>query len=374
MKATRKVLAALLATASASLAEVRVESVPEMGLQPQVVSTGDGTVHLVYLKGDPKACDVHYVHRVHGSKDWSAPVTVNSEPRSAIAMGTIRGAQVATGQDGSLHVVWNGPNVKKGDVHFAPLLYTRLVSGASKFERQRDLGAGKPGLDGGASVAANARGEVFVVWHGRENADQGDERERVVFVRRSPDNGATFSGPAIANTDFRGVCACCSVRAFAGPDGGLTVLYRAARDLTRRDLTLLASPDGLKFSARPLDAWRVPTCPMSSSAILATPGAPRLAWETDGRIFTQRADADGSKRVPVSGPNAKHPSLAVNARGETLVVWIAGSGWARGGSVAWTVLGGDDGPSAAKGQAGQVPAWSFAAAYAEPGGDFVILR
>lgn len=34
--------------------EVRFERVPEGGVQPQVATTRDGTLHLVYLKGDPR--------------------------------------------------------------------------------------------------------------------------------------------------------------------------------------------------------------------------------------------------------------------------------------------------------------------------------
>ena len=39
-------------------AEVRLQRVPAGALQPQAIMDAQGTLHLVYLKGEPKACDV----------------------------------------------------------------------------------------------------------------------------------------------------------------------------------------------------------------------------------------------------------------------------------------------------------------------------
>src|SRR4051812_2369121 len=100
-----KPLLILLALAVSTMAaiNVRVEDVPERGVQPEVVVDAAGTAHLIYLKGEPQKSDVRYVHRARGEKAWSAPVAVNTTPGTAVAMGTIRGAQVALGQRGTLH-------------------------------------------------------------------------------------------------------------------------------------------------------------------------------------------------------------------------------------------------------------------------------
>ncbi len=55
--------------------------------QVQVVVSTGGIVPLVYLKGDPKACDVRYTTPRVDDLDLAAPVKVNSEPGSAIATG-----------------------------------------------------------------------------------------------------------------------------------------------------------------------------------------------------------------------------------------------------------------------------------------------
>jgi hypothetical protein len=68
----------LFATAVAhTQAAVRVEKLPEPGLQPQAIATSDGTVHLIYLTGDAKSSDIIYRRRA-GAGEWSAPLRVNS--------------------------------------------------------------------------------------------------------------------------------------------------------------------------------------------------------------------------------------------------------------------------------------------------------
>jgi len=363
----------LFLTVTASAANVRIEAVPEGGVQPQVAVDAAGTVHLVYLMGDPAKCDVRYVRRTKGARDWSAPVAVNSEPQSAIAMGTIRGAQLAPGKGGALHVVWNGAMKPGGSG--SPLFYARLDAGQATFSPQRNL-LGKTGaLDGGASVAANERGEVFIVWHGKPEGVGGDETARVVFVLKSTDNGATFAAPAVANADFAGVCACCSLKAMTAPGGGLVTLYRAARNRSQRDMTLLTSAGGgATFAHATLHPWSVSICPMSSAALLVTPKGIRGAWETDGKIFTALLAATTPAPAEISAGKAKHPALAVNSRGETLVACDIGTGWNRGGELAWTILDPAGQPTAQRGKAGGVPVWSHVAAYAEPSGDFILLR
>ena len=87
-------------------AQVTLARLPEGAMQPQVV-VKDGVFHLAYLKGDPKASDVFYARSDDGQK-WNAPLRVNSQAGSAIAMGTIRGAHLAVGRNGRVFVAWNG--------------------------------------------------------------------------------------------------------------------------------------------------------------------------------------------------------------------------------------------------------------------------
>src|SRR5437660_9460115 len=89
------------ATVTASIAgPVGLLRVPEGGLQPKAAADGNGRAHLVYLKGDPKACDVFYAKREAGRTNFGKPVCVNSQPGCAIAIGTVRGADIAVSRRG----------------------------------------------------------------------------------------------------------------------------------------------------------------------------------------------------------------------------------------------------------------------------------
>src|SRR5262249_35931602 len=101
----------LFTTSAASAADprrVEVVETPDGGIQPQAVADSEGAVHLVFLKGDPGKSDVYYARAEPGEPSFSRPIRVNSDAGSAIAVGTIRGVQVAVGRKGRIHVVWNG--------------------------------------------------------------------------------------------------------------------------------------------------------------------------------------------------------------------------------------------------------------------------
>src|SRR5439155_8080843 len=77
---------------------------PDGGIQPQAAVDSQGVVHLIYYKGDAGAGNVFYVHQEPGQESSSNPIQVNSQQGSAIAAGTIRGAQLAVGKNGRVHV------------------------------------------------------------------------------------------------------------------------------------------------------------------------------------------------------------------------------------------------------------------------------
>ncbi len=86
---------------------VTAKRVPHGGLQPEVTATADGTIHLVYFLGAPGRGDLFYARSHDGGASFGRAVRVNSTPGSAIATGTIRGAQIAVGPRGRVHVAWN---------------------------------------------------------------------------------------------------------------------------------------------------------------------------------------------------------------------------------------------------------------------------
>lgn len=174
---------------SHSLAAVRVEDVPEKGVQPEVATDGNGIVHLVYLRGDAKASEVRYTFRKPG-EPWQKSQTVNSRPGSAVALGSIRGPQLTLGQGGAVHVLWNGTDSEK--TGRSPLWYARRAANGADFAPQQDLLGEATALDGGASMASDAKGRVFVVWHGNAAGVKPEESQRLIFLRVSSDDGSTF--------------------------------------------------------------------------------------------------------------------------------------------------------------------------------------
>lgn len=136
-------------------AEVALRRTPHQGLQPQMIVDNHGVVHLVYFHGEPAAGDLYYTRRSSGSDSWSEPVRVNSQPRSAIAIGSIRGARIALGRNHRLHAVWNGSAASQA-AHSGktPLLYTRTKASGEGFEPERNVITTAWGLDGANPFAA----------------------------------------------------------------------------------------------------------------------------------------------------------------------------------------------------------------------------
>jgi hypothetical protein len=360
-------------------AKVTLLRVPNRGIQPQVALDSKGVRHLVYFRGDAAGGDLFYVRAKDGDT-FSRPLRVNSKPGSAIAIGNIRGAHLALGKNGRVHVAWMGSNKgePKDSMKPAPMLYCRLNDAGTGFEPQRNVIRSAVGLDGGGSVAADPAGKVYVAWQAPE-PDRKGEAHRCVWVAVSTNEGRTFAGEKRAYTKATGACGCCGMRAFADRKGTVYLLYRSATEQVHRDMYLLTSPDkAAHFRGVDLHAWRVESCPMSSAAFAEGPAGVLAAWETRGQVYYTRIDrATGKPSVPVQAPGhsggRKHPVVACNGKGETILVWTEGMGWNRGGSLAWQVFDKAGKLTKEKGQAEGVPTWSLVAVYPRPDGGFTVV-
>lgn len=360
----------------ASAATVMLTRTPDGGIQPQAVIDGRGTVHLIYFKGDPAHGDIFYVSRASGREEFSRPIRVNTAPGSAGAVGNIRGAQMALGRNGRVHVAWNGHPPPRGDWMQAPMLYARLNDAGTAFERERDVITSARGLDGGGSVAADQRGNVYVCWHAPKPGDTEGEAGGGVFVARSTDDGKTFAAERMAAPKPTGACGCCGMKSFVDSAGDLFVLYRAAAQSVNRDETLLVSRDGGQdFETLYTHGWNVGTCPMSSAFLSETGTNVLAAAETHGRVYFVRVNSKtGNVSAPISpAQKAKYPVVVSDARGETLLAWAEGTAWGQGGAVAWQVYDANGGETSQRGRADGVPAWSLVAAVVKPDGGFDIF-
>ena len=357
-------------------AALRLLRLPEGGIQPQVAVDGDRTVHVVYFKGDPASGDLFYTRLEPGAERFARPLQVNHQPGSAVAVGTIRGAQMAVGQQGRVHVVWNGsPKAKAAGHEGEPMLYARLDDAGTAFEPERDLITWASGLDGGGSVAADGEGNVYVVWQAGPHG--APETERAVYVAHSKNEGRSFAREKQVSPSSTGVCGCCGLKAHVDQDGALYVLYRGAGENVHRDMHLLVSRDrGQAFAHRALHPWEVSMCPMSSAAFAEGAGGVVAAWQTEEQVFFAPIGA-GQEVAPVSAPGTpkerKHPALAVRPNGSLLLAWTEGTGWGKGGALAWQVYGAAGAPTAERGRAEGVPVWSLPAAFTDSPGRFVLV-
>lgn len=376
-------LASIAATSyAAEPPVVTLLKTPDSGLQPVVATDSEGSLHVLYFKGEPAAGDLYYVQRQPGSDRFSKPIRVNSEPGSAIAMGTNRGGQLAVGRKGRVHVAWNGSGkgATKNAFGSTPMLYARSNSDRSAFEPQKNVMNRTSALDGGGSVAADKTGNVYVAWHGHTEEAGDGETGRQLYVARSKDDGETFRDEAQALERPTGACACCGTSSLADREGNVYVLFRAAITTSDRDLYLATSRDhGKTFAGTSLQPWKINACPMSSESLAESRNGVVAAWETAGQVYFTGIDPKtgkvGGRFAPTGGGGRKHPSVAVNARGEVLLAWAEGTGWQRGGSLCWQVFDDKGKPSGSPGRVKDgIPTWSLPAAASLPDGSFAIIH
>jgi hypothetical protein len=352
--------------ATAPVSTIRV---PGGGIQPQV-EVKDGVVHMIYFSGEAEHGNIFYVRSSDYGKTFSTPIPVN-KPGSAVAVGAIRGAQLAVSRNGRAHVAWNGSGKEP------PMLYARLNDAGTAFEPERNLITSAWGLNGGGAIAAGAHGDVYVFWHAPMPGIKPDEANRRVWMAKSSDDGKTFAKETVICQPRTGVCGCCGMHAYASPDGALHVLFRSAFQTVHRDMHLLTSLDrGRTFHGENISKWNIGACVMSSEAFAQSKDRTLAAWETEKQIYFGRISGNAVPRpigAPGNGPNRKYPALAMNSKGETLLAWTEGTAWKKGGSLAWQLYNSSLRPEGATAKTGGSPVWSFPAAFARPDGTFAVV-
>jgi hypothetical protein len=117
--------------------------------------------------------------------------------------------------------------------------------------------------------------------------------------------------------------------------GEVFALYRSATESVHRDIYFLSSNDhGRTFHGKLLHKWNINACPMSSMDFAEAANIVAAAWETGGQVYWTRItgreiiDPIGA---PGEGKGRKHPRLAVNKKGEVLLVWTERTGCKKGG-------------------------------------------
>lgn len=358
-----------------SAPRVALLGLPEGGIQPQAVIDQRQVLHVLYFKGAPAGGDLYYMRRQPDAAAFSVPVRVNSVPESALATGSVRGGQLAVGANGRPHVAWYGATeIDVAGTRRRPVWYARLGTNSTRFEPQVNVAAVSRGIDG-ATVAADRAGHVYVAWHGQ--GQQDGEAHRTIYVARSRDSGGHFTPEEPALQASTGACGCCGLRAVIDSAGVANILYRSATGGVSRDAAWLTL-SGAAPTPVVLQTWKLNACPMSTFALAQDGRNLTAAWETEQQIYTSRLDPATrtfSAPLMMGGPaGRKHPSVAINTAGVTLVAWTEGTGWARGGTLAWEAVDRDGRRLGAQSNAAPVPVWGLVAAVARPDGSFLLLH
>jgi hypothetical protein len=361
--------------AETSAPRVELMGLPEGGIQPQAVMDDRQVLHVLYFKGAPAGGDLFYMRLPPDTGGFSPAVRVNSVPASALATGSVRGGQLSVGANGRPHVAWYGAQeIDVAGSKRRPVWYTRLANDSLKFEPQVNVAAISQGIDG-ATVAAARGGKVYVAWHGQ--GPQEGEAHRTVYVARSEDQGAHFATEAPVAQASTGACACCGLRAAVDATGTANILFRSATGGVSRDAAWLTL-SGAASKPVVLQTWTLNACPMSTFALTQDGQSLAAAWETEQQIYVSRLHPGTrtfSPPVVMDGPpGRKHPSLATNAAGITLVSWTEGTGWARGGTLAWEAIDRSGKNLLARSNAAPVPVWGLVSVVARADGSFLILH
>ena len=354
--------------------DVHFMRIPDSGIQPQVKSDTSGNLHMVYYVGEASAGDLLYVTRDKRSTSWSNPIRVNTNPQAAVAGGTIRGAHMSIGMESRIHVSWFGsakvsPKPPEGKYPQAPLMVTRLNDAGDGFEPERNVMTWTRNLDGGGSIAADQKGNVFVAWHGRGHSKIEGEPGRGIFLATSGDQGKTFTKEVEVKEAPPGSCACCGMRVLIHPMGQLHLVYRGVQQKMRPMIDLWSNDGGKTFQKIVFNPWEIEACPMSSVDLLPMKDGILIASEQAGDIKLNRKPLGQSTLNPLSDQfpkwKGKHPSIATDPTGNLLVTWAEGAGWAKGGTLRWVILDKNGGLIAGNesGKQPEIPVWSFPSAH-----------
>jgi hypothetical protein len=338
---------------------------------------------MIYFTGEPGHGDLQYVRSLDHGATFSSPIQVNSHPGSAMATGNIRGAHIALGRNGRVHVAWNGtyevdvPGATKPWMKH-PMVYTRLNDAGTAFDPERNVVQAAYGLDGGGALAADSAGDVYVFWHAPQPGTEGEGNRRV-WMARSTNDGKTFEHEKPAFEKPTGACGCCGMSAFADDRNHVYVLYRSATEMVHRDIYLLVSTNrGDSFQGTDISQWNIGACTMSMEHFSESPAGVLSAWESMGNVYYGVVNPSTNRiaqtiAAPGEAKSRKYPVVIGNARGETLLAWAEGMKWGKGGSVAWQIFDKNGNPEGEPGHADGVPSWSLIAAFARPDGGFTVV-
>jgi hypothetical protein len=360
----------MLTTHRAS-AEVRTIRAPNSGQVPDVAVDAQGTLHMTYGVG--QGGNAFHVQSGDGGKTFTKPVQLNRRA-DTVTTGMERGPRIALGKDGVIHVVWHGYYKRGGG-----MWYTRSADGGKSFEPERRLEDPPYGLDN-AALAADADGNVFVLWTGGfpgTTKDPESEISAPIILVRSTDNGKTFSKNELLKSDHPAsshACGCCRLEARIGGDANLYVAFRGGYKGMRDPWLLVGKKSENNFKCLRVheDKWQT-GCPMQGMPLrVDARGRVLFSWMSRDRAYWTISDDNKKFRDPIPAPEPgkgaqAFPMAVQNAQGKVLLVW------AQNGEVRWAVYAADGKLTAQRGTAGKQVEQNKPTAFVGGDGHFYVV-
>ena len=336
--------------------EIVFQRVPDEGIQPVLVTDQEGDVHLLYFKEqDETTSQGHFYYRRFIERDdsWTEAIQVSTNPYFRPHL--IARASMAVDYNRQIHVTWHQDRpveqfpTPNGSDYLPDYFYTRSLEKNSAFEPERSfIREFITGAETGAVLAVHDD-MVTLIWHGSEPDREEIESEGSVYRIVSLDNGITFGREQLIGDQSLGACGCCGLSAAYDRLGNLQVAYRTAVDNEGRHMQLLEVNSGKASMTTLIHSWQLEACPVSTNNLTKDKaGNNHLVFETKGLIYQADLGTDNPNprqiQNPLSKQLQKHPAIAINDKGDKLIVWNEGNGVNGGGSLRWQVFNPADEP------------------------------
>jgi hypothetical protein len=285
------------------------------GQMPNATKDKNGTIHMVYGKGD----SILYVSSKDG-RSFTTPSLIAVLPqlysfatRGPQIAATINGLVVtACTQEGNIYAFYKGA--------------TRIWTKSQRVNDNPETA--KEGL-----MALSADGlNVYAVWLNVKTS-----KGQTVQGARSKDGGLTWSKNLIVYDSPDGtVCECCKPSVIVH---GNQVYVQFRNWISgNRDLYLAVSSDGGKSfrTAQKLGvgSWRLNGCPMDGGGLVLNKGVPLTVWRREAKIFAavpgQQEKEIGEGRSPYVEVLGDRQVYTWTQNGEVVVVTQGGKTWVLG--------------------------------------------
>ncbi len=277
------------------------------GLQPALFVGSDGTLDLVFGKGNA----IYYSHSEDEGGTFSTPMLVDS--LTGLHLGVSRGPRIASSRQ---TVVITAVD-RLGDLY----AYTLNRAKGTWGSRRRVNDIPEVAKEGFNALTGDGEGRFFVTW-----LDLRNDKKNKIFGATSTDDGKTWNkNRLVYSSPDSTVCECCQPTAVM-KGSEVYVMFRNWISGSR-DMYVAHSKDGGQSFQPPQKmgegTWKLNACPMDGGDLsVGSNDGFITVWRRNNQLYLSRP---GEKELPVA--EGRNASIAVSGP-STFIVWHqAGQVW-----------------------------------------------